>query len=115
MTLPKWLRWPTRLTPALFNPNITVTQFKSDPARVSALADALKNPVIAHAWSAVMSLAPPFRAYDNPNSALFDMGVVRGMRTAHEAFQFLATPEDAKATEPLESDWGVEIPAETEA
>ena len=110
MTLPKWLR--RRTAPALFKQNVNVEKFKSDSSRVGALEELIKNPVFHHAWSVVMTLAPPHREYDNASSALFDLGVARGMRKAFEDLQFLAKFDEKD--EPLAVTWGVEATDEAQ-
>ena len=113
MTLPNWLKRKAR-PPALFKQNINAAKFKDNTARVGYMETVFHNTIFQHACAVAMSLAPPHRDYDNKDNAMFDIGVIRGMRKFYEALEYLATHEQKH--EPPEMDWGVsEIGEETKS
>lgn len=99
-------RWFKRPHPTVLKYGVTIEEFKSDPARVSAMNRLFNSPVFQNALGVIVTVTPPLRRYDNPNNALFDLGVTRGVRETIDLLRYLG--EHPIKIEQLEPTWGVE-------
>jgi hypothetical protein len=103
----RWLERLFRRTPELvLNYGATVETFKSEEGRIAHLRVQLRDPIMREALSVVLNASPPHLRYADPNAAMFDLGVMRGMREAVLILNHLAEPVSDES-ETLEPTWGV--------
>lgn len=105
--LKRWLERVLRRNHELtLNYGSTVESFKSEEGRIAHLRVQLRDPIMREALSVVLNASPPHLRYADPNAAMFDLGVMRGMREAVLILNHLSEPV-ANETETLEPTWGV--------